>query len=177
MTTHFDNTDRRADTDHLADTGGARPACHAEDAAPLLSEADKVHRIRTLLAPAQHRAQLWVLFLDDQGYQAPLMMPIEDHPPLPDVTLVDNLLSALAGHVLGRAAEPPPPDGAEPSVPRQRRVQMDQVLFVLERTGPFGTTDGDQCWAAALAGACARAGVRNAGTFLLSRGGVVAVGA
>lgn len=117
---------------------------------PLLTEQDMRDRITGLLAPAINPAQLWVLVLDELRRQTPLMMPIDDCPDLPDPAgldaLADLLTTALDENV----------DGA------------GSVIFVRERLGPDRVTADDRCWAAELAGACARAGVEVTGTFLLS---------
>lgn len=121
---------------------------------PLLTERDMVARVRDLLAPASDPARLWVLVLDAEGRQTPLLIPIDQRPVFPEPALLDGLAAALTAlideNVTGRG----------------------QVMFVVERLGPFGPTHEDQCWAAALAGACARADLAQAGTFLLSPGGV-----
>ena len=121
---------------------------------PLRTERDMVTRVRDLLAPASDAARLWVLVLDDEGRQTPLLIPIDERPVFPEPSLLDGLVTALTAlieeNVHGRG----------------------QLLFVVERPGPFGPTHEDDCWAAALAGACSRADLGLAGTFLLSPGGV-----
>lgn len=132
---------------------------HAASQEPLLTERDMVTRIRDLLAPSSNPAQLWVLVLDGHGYQTPILIPIDERPAMPEPSLVDGLVAAL-GTLIDENLEG---DG--------------QVLFVVERNGPFGPTNQDQCWAAALSGSCSRAGLRLAGTFLLSPGGVSPIAA
>ena len=117
---------------------------------PLLTERDMCDRITDLLAPAINPAQLWVLLLDDLRRQAPLMIPIEDCPDLPEPVMMDSLASLLVD-VLEENL-----DGA------------GSVIFVRERLGPDDITTEDHGWAAGLAGACRRAGVAVTGTFLLS---------
>lgn len=123
-------------------------------ATPLTTERDKAIRIRDLLAPACHPAQLWVLMLDERGYQTPILIPVSDLPDLPDVAMVDALIDALS---------------------EEEQAGPLTALFVLERLGSFGAGTVDHCWAAALGGACDRAGLPSAGIFLLSPGGVVAL--
>lgn len=125
---------------------------------PLRTEREKVTRIRDLLAPASIDGRLWALVLDGDGRQTPLMIPIEDCPEIPDPAILDGLGEALITLMDDNV------DGS------------GQVLFVVERLGPFGPTHEDRCWAAALTGACARADLRLAGTFLLSPGGVSPLG-
>lgn len=121
---------------------------------PLRTERDMVGRVRDLLAPPSSPARLWILVLDDEGRQTPLLIPIDGRPVFPDPPLLDGLMGALTA-LIGENL-----DGG------------GQLLFVVERLGPFGPTHQDHCWAAALAGACARADLSLAGTFLLSPGGV-----
>lgn len=124
---------------------------------PLITDNDKIARIRDLLAPAGNSAQLWVLPLDSDGRQTPLLLPVEGRPELPDPATLDILLGELDA-LMGRR----PGDAAS-------------FLFVLERLGPFGATEEDYCWSAALHGACQRASAACAGVFLLSPGGVMTV--
>lgn len=132
---------------------------HAQEASeqPLTTSHDKIARVRDILAPARSPAQLWVLLLDRDSFQSPLMVPIDQRSDLPDPEMIEAVISAvstLAHEQLGNGC---------------------QAMFVLERTGPFGITEKDHCWAAALDGACARTGIASAGTFLLSPGGVSSV--
>jgi hypothetical protein len=123
----------------------------------LLTDDDKVSRIRALLAPACHPSQLWVLPLDADGVQIPLVLPLAGRPVWPDPAIIDMLLGrlvAVMSNLTGGAGS---------------------LLFVLERVGPFGELEADHCWSAAIHGACDRAGVACAGVFLLSPGGVLAV--
>lgn len=121
---------------------------------PLTASRDKVARVRDLLAPASNPAQLWVLLLDRNSYQSPLMIPIDERPAMPDPALLESVVSAVS------------------SLAHEQLGNGCQAMFVLERMGPFGITAQDHCWAAALDGACERAGIASAGTFLLSPGGV-----
>ncbi|MEO7126946.1 MAG: hypothetical protein ABI382_11770 [Nakamurella sp.] len=121
---------------------------------PLNTDNDKVARVRDLLAPASNPAQLWVLILDRDSYQSPLVVPIDERPAIPDPAVIDSLLTALG------------------AVAREQLGKGCQAMFVLERLGSFGITAKDHCWAAALQGACDRAAIPCAGTFLLSPGGV-----
>lgn len=129
----------------------------AASSTPLLTDRDKVTRIRDLLAPATNPSQLWIMILDADGYQTPILIPLDERPTFPEPSLIDGLISALSTVIDDQT------DG------------RGEIMFVLERFGPFGSTADDHCWAAALAGACARAGIGHAGTFLLSRGGVAPV--
>lgn len=124
---------------------------------PLGTDQDKVTRIRDLLAPASNPGQLWVLLLDGDGRQSPVLIPISELPELPDMRMVNNLAAVVRGII----DETMGGDG--------------QVLFVVERLGCFGATHADHCWADALDGAIARVRVASAGIFLLSPGGVAAL--
>lgn len=121
---------------------------------PLHTERDTVIRIRDLLAPACNPGQLWVLLLDGDDRQSPVLIPISEVPDLPDMRMVRNLAAVVHGMIA------------------ETMAGIGRVLFVRERLGPCGVTNSDQCWAAALDGECSRAGVATAGTYLLSPGGV-----
>lgn len=131
---------------------------------PLTTDRDRVARVRDLLAPATHPSQLWVLFLDDEDHQTPVLIPLTNRPAVPDPRLVDGLVGALAALITGQRQERDDPG-----------TVGSQVMFVLERFGPRHTTADDRRWAAALTGACVRSEVVCAGVFLLSRTGVSAV--
>lgn len=133
-------------------------AAHEASRRPLTTDTAKADRIHDLLAPASNPAQLWVLTLDDEARQLPLLLPIEDLPSVPEPATMDTLIEAVATLVHSDFCD------------------EFQALFALERLGPYGVTDSDHRWAATLRGACERADVPYAGTFLLSPGGVSVVG-
>lgn len=119
-------------------------------ASPLYTDDDMIRRIEHLLAPAGNPGQLWVMFLDADHRQIPVIAPFEGCPALPDPADVDGLThlmrEALADHVGGAGS----------------------VLLVRERLGGDTPTEQDHCWAAALTGGCARQHLDVAGIFLLT---------
>jgi hypothetical protein len=128
------------------------PMTHVADAPPLLTDADVLDRVTELVGPAAVRRQLWVLFLDGDRRQTPVMMPIEDLsdrldelPPLAPV--LEGVLPMLA-----TASGP----GA--------------VVLVLERRGPDVPTADDERWAEQLTTGCGD--VVLDGVYLSTPGGV-----
>lgn len=126
---------------------------------PLLTERDMRERISTLLAPAIHPGQLWVLLLDRMRVQTPVMIPIEDCPDLPDPALLDALAGVLT------------------AVLDEHTDGCGSVVFVRERLGVDRVTTSDHGWAAGLTGACQRADVTVTGIFLLTPHRVMPVAA
>jgi len=91
-------------------------------------------RVADLIGRAVRR-QVWFLFVDEGGAQLPLLLPIEDHPPLPDDDDPDRF-AALLDHM----AEVSPARG---------------VVVVLERVAGPTLSPGDLAWAGALRDAAA----------------------
>jgi hypothetical protein len=92
---------------------------------PLTSDALIEERIGGLIGRANRR-QLWFLFLDENGFQLPLIMPFGDPPLRPDRTV-----SSLA-RIIGNAVD----DECAHS-----------VIVVLERYADEVITDADRSWA------------------------------
>lgn len=120
------------------------PAQAAEE--PLLTEADMVHRIEELLAPAIHNGQLWIMFLDRRRRQLPLIVPIEDLPATPTPRGVDALVGVLAG----------------------LEAAYHSVILVMERLGTDAVATIDRRWAAAIRSAASEREVTIAGVFVLT---------
>lgn len=106
----------------------------AEEASrnPLTTEADVQARVDDLVGRACRR-QLWLLFLDSEDVQVPLLVPLEDHPPGPG--------DGNAERVAERASELGVLAGAA------------SVVVVWERRLGEASTPGDRAWARALDGA------------------------
>lgn len=121
---------------------------------PLRTDADVLRRVRELVGPAT-ADQLWLMFVDGDDRQAPVVVPVEDPPPAPDA-LVGALVQILAGmrNDLSTAAGP------------------GSVILTRERRGPGGVLPADRAWADALTAGCAGAGVRLRGFFLSTPSGV-----
>lgn len=128
------------------------PMTHIADAPPLLTDPDVLARVTELVGPAAVRRQLWVLFLDRDRRQAPVMVPIED--------LSDRLdeLPPLA----------PVLEGVMPML--ATTAGAGAVVLVLERRGPHVATADDERWAAQLATGCGD--VVLDGVYLSTPGGV-----
>lgn len=126
-----------------------------DTAPPLRTDADVLHRVRDLVGPAITDHQLWLMLVDGDDRQTPVVMPISDVPRMPD-TLVGSLAGVLAGlrDDLRTASGP------------------GSVIFTLERHGADAVLPTDRAWATALAAGCVEAGVALRGFFLSSPGGV-----
>lgn len=129
---------------------------HIDDAPPLLTDADVLERVRELVGPACVHRQLWAMWVDGDGRQAPVMMPVEDLPSRPDERLLDGLCSVLGG-LRDELRTDAGPGG---------------VILTVERFGPDRVGTVDQLWAAALGDCCVHAGMQLRGTFLSTPGGV-----
>lgn len=121
----------------------------------LLTDSDVLERVEQLVGPAATR-QLWVMFVDGDGRQAPVLMPISDIPLRPEAPVIDNLAAVMAGMCVDLST-----DGGGGS-----------VILTLERVGRDTVLDGDRQWAAALRQACDRAGAALRGVYLSTSGGV-----
>ena len=121
------------------------------DLPPLLTDDDIQDRVETLIAPALRDGTLWLLFLDGDQRQSPVLVPIEDLPPLPDDT-VDNLGGVLEGVL---------PDLATDMGP-------GSVVFVRERLGPADVRAADRTWADALVAMCREHDVVLRGIYLVT---------
>ena len=118
---------------------------------PLLTDDDILCRVETLIAPALRDGTLWLLFLDGDQRQSPVLAPIEDLPPLPD-RLVDALGGVLEGVL---------PDLATDMGP-------GSVVLVRERLGPGTVLAADRAWADALATMCRARDVVLRGIYLVT---------
>jgi hypothetical protein len=116
---------------------------------PLLTEDDVTRRVASLVGPALRDGTLWLLFVDGDDRQAPVVMPVEDMPDLPD-----ELVTAL-GDVL---------DGFLPEL--ATAAGPGSVVFVRERLGPSDVLPVDRVWAAALGGMCRSRGIALRGIHL-----------
>jgi len=77
----------------------SRVTLSPELAAPLLTDADVQERVDALIGAAIQDRCLWLILVDGDRKQAPVIMPIEDSPPRPDPDMVDGLQTVLAGFV------------------------------------------------------------------------------
>ena len=122
------------------------------DAPPLLTDADVHARVEKLVGHAAVVRQLWIMWVDGDGRQAPVVMPVGDIPRSPQPRLLDGLGEVLGGLRAELATELGP----------------GSVILTLERRGPDDVLPMDRGWADALTGTCRRAGVELRGVFLSS---------
>jgi hypothetical protein len=122
----------------------------------LLTDADVLQRVEQLVGRATVARQLWVMFVDGDGKQAPVIMPISDLPLRPESRVIDNLAAVLAGMCDDLTTE----------------VGSGTVILTLERIGRDAVLPVDRQWAAALQEACDRAGAALRGMYLSTSGGV-----
>lgn len=105
------------------------PRYDRDELAPLLTQTDVERRVRELIGRACRR-QFWFLFVDDEGAQLPILIPVEDYPSRPDGDDPERfaLLLDHIGHQQGASA----------------------VIVVIERFRDAALTRSDRAWAGAL---------------------------
>lgn len=126
------------------------------DAPLLLTDADVLARVQALVGRAITDRQLWIMFVDGDNRQAPVVMPVSDMPRHPPTGLLDGLAGVLRG-VYGDLATDLGPGS---------------VILTLERRGPAHTHPQDRAWAEALVRTCRSIDVGLRGVFLSSDTGV-----
>ena len=136
------------------------PIPNAADAPLLLTDADVLQRVTDLVGPAAAVRQLWLMFVDGDGRQAPVVVPIADMPRRPQ----DGPLAGLAQILAGLRGE------------LDTDLGPGSVILTLERVGADTVLPADSEWAAALALTCERAGMALRGVFLSTSGGVRRLG-
>ena len=122
-------------------------------AVPLETDALIEQRVADLIGRANRR-QLWLLFLDDQQVQLPVIIPIDALP----------------------SAPPSGPDEAA-TLAEMLKATVDaaaaaSVIIVVERFGPPALTPSDVAWARALHDACDAVAVPLRAILLSHRAGV-----
>jgi hypothetical protein len=125
------------------------------DLPPLLTDDDGAGRAAMVIGAAARDGTLWLLFVDGDGRQAPVVMPVDDTPPLPD-DVVMALGDVLAGVM---------PDLATAAGP-------GSVVFVRERLGPDDVLPADRSWAEALDAMCRGRRIHLRGIHLSTPDGV-----
>lgn len=129
---------------------------NALTAPPLLTDADVHERVRALVGPAITDRQLWIMFVDGDNRQAPVIMPISDIPREPEPRMLRNLGEVLAGVCPELATD----------------AGAGSVILTVERRGLDGVLPTDRAWADALGAACAEAEVALRGVYLSTERGV-----
>ncbi|WP_018333451.1 hypothetical protein [Actinomycetospora chiangmaiensis] len=128
----------------------------APDLPPLLTDDDVLDRVESLVGTAREDRTLWLVPLDGDRRQPPLLIPIQDVPYLPG-DLVAGLGTVIAGFLPGLSTAAGP----------------GSVVFVLERFGPATVHPADRDWAEALVAMCEARGVVQRGVFTATSAGVV----
>ncbi len=128
---------------------------HFDDAhaVPLDTDDDVLERLRTLVQGAL-RHQVWLMFLDRERKQLPMLMPT-DIPPMPG----DDDAERIGDFIREVASE----------------ADAAHVILVLERVGPSELTEPDREWMRMLAAAGNRSELPVLGPYLCHRRGVRSV--
>jgi len=116
---------------------------------------DAVHERVTALLERAMRRQIWLMFLDDEAFQLPVLMP-SSIPRRPGKGHTDNF-----ARFIGELVE---------------QLAAAAVVFVLERPGSDAVTPTDREWLSLAANACHRAGVPLRGPLLCHDGGLRWIG-
>ncbi|MHB1172637.1 MAG: hypothetical protein ACYCZY_09115 [Lacisediminihabitans sp.] len=118
---------------------------------PLTTDALIEQRVASLIGRAVRR-QLWVLFLNDELVQLPLIVPIDDLPVVPPAAGSTEFATALCG--MAEVAE------------------AASIVLVWERYGGAALTAQDKAWALSLHDAGGTVGLSIRAMLLSHRGGV-----
>jgi hypothetical protein len=122
-------------------------------AAPLRTDDDVARRVADLIGRAARDDTLWLLFVDGDDRQAPVVMPVEELSGPPDGELVAALGDVLEGFLPDLATD----------------AGAGSVVFVRERLGPDGVLPADRAWADALVTMCREREIRQRGVHLSTR--------
>jgi hypothetical protein len=118
---------------------------------PLLTEEAIEVRVGELIGRANIR-QLWLLFLDEESVQLPLLIPIDELPADPTDDATNSVISNLRELM--------------------DNVSAESIVLVWERYGSPNLTAQDAAWARSLAGACSANSVDLRSMLLSHRTGV-----
>jgi len=121
------------------------------DLEPLTTDALIEQRVESLIGKAQNR-QIWLLFLDQNQVQSPLVLPVSDVPVAPAPDDLDNWCELIRGTT--------------------QAVDAGDVIVVIERYAPDRLTDADRGWARMMSDGCRVAGVTLRAVLLSHRHGV-----
>lgn len=127
------------------------PPYDRENLPPLTSQSAIEERVQLLIGRAARR-QIWLLFLDDEDRQLPLLIPVQDPPPQPAED-DDRKFAELLAHV-------------------QEQTEARGFVAVIERFGGLALTPADSAWARMLAAAASLAPLRLHGILLSHARGV-----
>ena len=121
------------------------------DLEPLDTDDVIERRVGSLIGRAVSR-QIWLLFVDDNNTQLPLVMPISDIPVAPEASDLDNWTELVRGTA--------------------DAVHARGVVVVIERYDADRLTDADRAWARLSRDGCRDAGVALRAVLLSHRRGV-----
>jgi hypothetical protein len=124
-------------------------------APPLRTDDDVARRVAALIGRAARDDTLWLLFVDGDDRQTPVVMPVEELSGPPDEEMVTALGDVLEGIL---------PDLAT-------ATGVGSVVFVRERLGPDDLLPADRAWAEALVTMCRKREIRLRGVHLSTRRG------
>lgn len=111
-------------------------------AMPVRTDGDVLARVAAIIEPAARRDRtLWIFFLDPDGLQANVVIPIDDIPAYPGPEEAEGLFGML-DHLVG-------PEGP-----------MESVVLTLTRSGLPRLSESDRRWAAVLRQGAAENGTR-----------------
>jgi hypothetical protein len=122
-------------------------------APPLRTDDDVARRVAALIGCAIRDDTLWLLFVDGDDRQAPVVVPIDELSGPPDGKVVAALGEVLEGIL---------PDLATATA-------AGSVVFVRERLGPDDVLPADRAWAEALTTMCRDREIRQRGVHLSTR--------
>ncbi|AZI57615.1 hypothetical protein EH165_05050 [Nakamurella antarctica] len=123
---------------------------------PLISEADTIERLTDIVGEACNPGQLWILPLDENHCQLPIIIPVAGIPQRPTATMMHNLMMSVR--------ETLPPAGAA------------SIVYVLERMGSRSVTASDRMWAAAIHRLAFVSTLEVHGVYLSHSGGISVLG-
>ncbi|MFC6357450.1 hypothetical protein [Luethyella okanaganae] len=127
------------------------PSAEEARSMPIVTDDEVEARVAALIGSACRR-QFWMLFIDGDDRQLPLIMPVADYPTSPAGGRAELLASRIKEIVdLADAA---------------------QVIFVWERRLAEASTQADRAWASALGDACRAEGVSVRAQLISHRSGV-----
>jgi hypothetical protein len=124
---------------------------HVRPDTPLRTDGELADGVYQLLGPALRR-QVWLLFLDEESYLQPLLMPCDDLP---------EPMSAADAHALGRFA----------GLAVEHAAATGTVLVVERPSGPW-LTEADRALMRAMHDGCIAAGTPVRAVLLSHRVGV-----
>jgi hypothetical protein len=125
---------RRRDIHH----GAMTRRSHPDSLVPLRTDTLIEERVRETIGRALRR-QMWLLFLDCDQIQLPLLIPIDKLPSRPDLTGTTQVVANIAELMV--------------------EIGASDLVVVWERVGPPTVSAQDADWARSIARACSAIGL------------------